>query len=340
MSHPAYPLRTERLLLRPFTADDLDDVWAYQRLPEVARYTLAEPRSREQSLSSVRAMAAETALVREGDCLTLAVVWPAAGSVIGQVELVWRSEQSRQGEIGYVLHPDHQGRGLAAEAARAMLRWGFEEFGLHRIYGRCNALNTASAALLARLGMRREAHLLDSAFVKDAWRDEYVYAMLARDWPRSSGGTTHDPHCPQGADQPDATREAASKAEIDALTAEFYGAFDNRDGRAPDVDRIRRLVIAGGTIVKTGPEYTVYTVEEFIAPRRRLLTDGGLVGFSEWETAARTEIAGDIACRFGQYRKSGTLDGKPFEGGGTKTMQFVRTPQGWRIAALAWCDQS
>ncbi|MFE9293774.1 nuclear transport factor 2 family protein [Streptomyces niveus] len=130
-----------------------------------------------------------------------------------------------------------------------------------------------------------------------------------------------------------------SQSEIDAVTAEFFGAFDNRGGKAADVARIRRLVLPDGVIVKTGPEFTVYTVDEFVEPRERLLTDGRLVEFSEWETSARTEIAGDIASRFGAYRKSGILDGEPFEGGGTKTIQFVRTPEGWRIAAFAWYDQ-
>ncbi|MEU0785533.1 DUF4440 domain-containing protein [Streptomyces sp. NPDC006173] len=129
-----------------------------------------------------------------------------------------------------------------------------------------------------------------------------------------------------------------SKKEIDALTAEFFGAFDNRGGTAADVARIRRLVIPGGVIVKTGPEFTAYTVGEFVEPRERLLADGRLTEFHEWETSERTDIAGDVAARFGEYRKAGILDGEPFEGGGTKTIQFVRTPEGWRIAAFAWYD--
>ncbi|MER5398203.1 hypothetical protein [Streptomyces sp. NPDC002599] len=72
-----------------------------------------------------------------------------------------------------------------------------------------------------------------------------------------------------------------SKTDIDAVTAEFFGAFDNRDGKAADVDRISRLVLPGGVIVKTGPEFTVHTVDEFIEPRRQLLTDGRLVEFSD-----------------------------------------------------------
>ncbi|MFC7262780.1 DUF4440 domain-containing protein [Streptomyces lutosisoli] len=129
-----------------------------------------------------------------------------------------------------------------------------------------------------------------------------------------------------------------SKTDIDLVTAEFFGAFDNRGGKTPDVTRIRRLVLPSGIIVKTGPEFTVYTLDEFIEPRQQLLTDGRLIDFSEWETAERTEIAGDIASRFSDYQKSGTLDGKPFEGSGTKTIQLVRTPEGWRITALSWHD--
>ncbi|MEV0649086.1 nuclear transport factor 2 family protein [Phytomonospora sp. NPDC050363] len=129
-----------------------------------------------------------------------------------------------------------------------------------------------------------------------------------------------------------------AKSEIDAITAEFYGAFDNRGGRTADVERIRRLVLPGGVIVATGPKLTVYTVDEFVEPRRELLSDGRLTEFSEWETAERTDISGDIAVRFGEYGKSGILEGEPFEGRGSKSFNFVRTPDGWRIAAFSWWD--
>lgn len=130
-----------------------------------------------------------------------------------------------------------------------------------------------------------------------------------------------------------------SKSEIDAMTADFFGAFDNVGGKTADVARVRRLMLPGGVIVVTGPKFTVYTVEEFIEPRQRLLSEGRLVEFSEWETSERTEIEADIASRFGTYSKSGVLDGAPFEGSGTKTIQFVRTPEGWRIAAFSWYDK-
>jgi RimJ/RimL family protein N-acetyltransferase len=179
---PALPISTGRLLLRPFTPDDAADVWAYQRLPEVARFMRWEPRDRRQSQESVEQMANERELVSEGDCLSFAMVWPESGKVVGQVELVWVSERNRLGEIGYVLNPEHQGKGLVSEAARAVLRLGFEELNLHRIIGRCAAANTASARVLERLGMRREAHFVGSALLKGAWVDELVYAILRHEW--------------------------------------------------------------------------------------------------------------------------------------------------------------
>ncbi|MEU7583722.1 DUF4440 domain-containing protein [Streptomyces sp. NPDC041068] len=129
-----------------------------------------------------------------------------------------------------------------------------------------------------------------------------------------------------------------SKAEIDTLTAEFLGSLDNRGGRAADVGRIRRLMVPGGLLVVTGPKYTAYTVEEFIGPREELLSSGRVVEFHEWEISERTEIVGDIATRFGEYGKSGIANGEPFEGRGAQTFQFVRTPEGWRIAAFSWYD--
>lgn len=132
-----------------------------------------------------------------------------------------------------------------------------------------------------------------------------------------------------------------AKGEIDRVTAEFFGAFDNCGGRPADLARLRGLLLPGAVVVRTGAELVVYSVEEFIAPRDELLNGGRLVEFREWETSERTEVSGDVACRIGTYRKSGILDGEPYTGGGTKTFQFVRTPgDEWRIAAFSWSDAS
>ena len=70
--------------------------------------------------------------------------------------------EHRQGEIGFLFHPDHQGRGYATEAAEAMLALAFETYELHRVVGRLEPRNVASARVLEKLGMRREAHLIEN----------------------------------------------------------------------------------------------------------------------------------------------------------------------------------
>jgi RimJ/RimL family protein N-acetyltransferase len=119
--------------------------------------------------------------------LHLAADLRATGEMVGHFSLFFASREHLQGEVGFVMHPDHHGHGYATEGARLMLRLGFEDLGLHRIVGRCDARNTSSARLMERLGMRREAHLLENEFVKGEWTDELVYAMLDREWAAQAG---------------------------------------------------------------------------------------------------------------------------------------------------------
>ncbi len=148
------------------------------------RYLRSGPRDRDEVREWLhrRIEATATEPGSEGGTVSLAVVLPETGAIIGNVVLFTRSREHRQGEVGYVFHPDHSGQGYATEAAEVMLRLGFEELGLHRIAGRLDARNAASARVLERLGMRREARFLQNEIVKGEWADEMVYAMLEDEW--------------------------------------------------------------------------------------------------------------------------------------------------------------
>ncbi|TDC84924.1 N-acetyltransferase [Nonomuraea deserti] len=182
MLKPHYPLTTDRLTLRPFTPGDLDAVHAYESLPDVTRHLYWGPRDRDASRAFLDKRITRTALLDEGDALDLAITLSDSGELIGNCLLIWTSKPHRQGEIGYILHPDHHGHGYAPEAGRAMLRLAFDELGLHRVVGRLDARNTASARVLEKLGMRHEATLIDSEIVKGEWASEAVYAILDREW--------------------------------------------------------------------------------------------------------------------------------------------------------------
>jgi len=182
MFEPEYPIRTERLLIRPYAAGDVDALYAYQRLSEVHRYLYSEPRSRAEVQTMVAERVGAGSLTGAGQACHLVAGLAGTGELVGDCVLFWHSEEHAQGEIGYVLNPAHHGRGLATEAATALLRLGFEGLGMHRITGRLDARNTASARVLERIGMRREAHLVENEFVKGEWTDELIYAVLRAEW--------------------------------------------------------------------------------------------------------------------------------------------------------------
>ena len=182
---PGWPLETERLLLRPFGEGDFDALYAMQSDVESARWLYNEPRTPEQTRSLLAVKIAGAELTKEGDWLSAAVIARATGEHVGDVSLNWASEEHRTGEIGFIFHPAHQGRGYATEAAHRVLAFAFEDLRLHRVIGRLEPRNTASARVLEKLGMRREAHLVENEWVKGEWQSELVYAILEHEWRQS-----------------------------------------------------------------------------------------------------------------------------------------------------------
>ena len=146
--------------LRPFTVADFEDLYVVRSRPDVTRYLYAEPESPAQVQDVLKKKIGESTLDDAGHAISLAVVWPHIDRVIGEVRLQWLSREHRQGEIGFVINPDHHGNGFATEAADAALRLGFTGLGLHQIIGRLDARNVGSARILEKLGMRREAHFV------------------------------------------------------------------------------------------------------------------------------------------------------------------------------------
>jgi RimJ/RimL family protein N-acetyltransferase len=179
--------RTERLLLRRFAAQDLDPLLAIYSRGDVARYLYQGPRPEPEVRDLLDKKIAARAIRRRGDVLSLAVVLQATGELAGDCVLQWLDNEHRQGEIGFVVHPDHQGRGYATEAARVLLRIAFEHLELHRVAGRLEARNSASERVLQKLGMRREAHFVENEFLKDEWQSELIYAILRTEWLAASG---------------------------------------------------------------------------------------------------------------------------------------------------------
>src|SRR3954464_12189846 len=210
MDFTGYAAKTERMRLRPYCLDDFEAFHDLHRRDDVARYLPWETRDAAASRAALEKHQRRSFEV-DGDGITLAGFDDATDRLGGEVVLILRSVQTRRGgrgdvrdrlvgefvlilrsvqhrsaELGYVLHPDFQGRGLATEGARHMLGIAFDDLGLHRVFARLDSRNHASAAVLRRLGMRHEAHLVENEWFKGEWTDEDDFALLHREWTAQS----------------------------------------------------------------------------------------------------------------------------------------------------------
>jgi RimJ/RimL family protein N-acetyltransferase len=172
---------TPRLRARPFVPADVHAFVAYRADPEVARYQGWSDYTPELGTALVEAMQVARPGV-PGEWYQLALEDRSSGTLVGDLALRVDAHEPRVAELGVTLAPAQQGQGYGAEAVRALLGFAFETFGLHRIFAVTDALNLPAAALLARVGMRREGHFVENVFFKGAWGSELLFAVLEREW--------------------------------------------------------------------------------------------------------------------------------------------------------------
>jgi RimJ/RimL family protein N-acetyltransferase len=133
---------------------------------------------------------------------------------------------------------------------------------------------------------------------------------------------------------------AVDKLLIDDLTKQFFNIFNNTNKQQPNWELIHSVCIPETVIIKKiDLKEEVYNLETFIAPRKKILSDGTLTEFEEKEINEETKILGNIAQRFTKYQKSGFLNGVSFKEYGNKFFQFIKTTQGWRINSVIWEDE-
>ncbi len=174
-------LRTKRLLLRDFSADDWPAVLAYQSDPRYLRYYPWEQRTPDDARAFVQ-MFLDQQAERPRHRYQLAITLPDTGALIGNCGVRLERAEARAASLGYELAPAAWGQGYATEAARAMLAFGFRALGAHRVWAECLAENVGSARVLEKLGLRREAHLRDHEWFKGRWWDTLIYAILEDEW--------------------------------------------------------------------------------------------------------------------------------------------------------------
>jgi RimJ/RimL family protein N-acetyltransferase/uncharacterized SAM-binding protein YcdF (DUF218 family) len=246
-------IKTARLLLRPFTEADYDDLYEF----------LSQLRDDEFEgyLGITYECGREQLRARLGSEEYYAIVLSATGKVIGNIYCGIREYAAR--EVGYIVNKSFQRNGYGAEALSAVIDHAFKS-SVHRVYAECDPRNTPSWKLLEKVGMRREAHFLQNIFFHTdgmgmpKWKDTYVYAIV------------------------NDNRMMVSKINSDNLTDEIVDRILYR-GLEDTGERADCVVVLGST---KASQYKIPVAEEAYRNQRapKILLSGGKVkAFPEGE---------------------------------------------------------
>ena len=177
-------LETERLILRRITLDDVDDMFLYGSNEEVSKYvtwnthkTLSETK---EFINFVLNKYEKNQVAPWG------IEYKENGKFIGTIDFVWIQPKQKSAEIGYVISQEYWGNGLAAEAAKEVIKLGFEKMDLVRIQARCDVENIGSSRVMEKVGMSFEGIIRKGIYVKGKHQDIKMYSILNEEFSSSS----------------------------------------------------------------------------------------------------------------------------------------------------------
>lgn len=173
-------LRTQRLLLRRLQKNDCLDMHEYSRDAEVTKYLTWEPHPDPHY--TMRYLTYIIPKYRTGDFHDWAVIHKESGKMIGTCGFTSFNYAHNSAEIGYVLNRRFWGKGLAAEAIRAVMRVGFFDLNLHRIEAKYMIGNAQSRRVMEKCGMQFEGIQRDAMYIKNQYETIGICSILSADY--------------------------------------------------------------------------------------------------------------------------------------------------------------
>ncbi len=165
------------LMLRPVGAADWSSIHEWGSTDEACRYQPWGPNTVQDTKRFVADAVA--AWKEDPQDRYVWVVLSDRAKVVGLGELRIRSRRWGHADIGYAVHNQYWGRGIATVVAAALARFAFDQLDLHRVAATCDPRNVASAAVLRKVGMTYEGRLRHTMQLRDGWRDSDVFSLLA-----------------------------------------------------------------------------------------------------------------------------------------------------------------
>jgi RimJ/RimL family protein N-acetyltransferase len=175
------PLLTPRLIIRRLEPSDAEAMFRYRSDPVISSCQNWEPGSVEEVRTFIAGLA-KIDVDTPGRWCQVGLFLRDSGEMVGDCGIHAHPEDPGQTEVGITLARSFHRRGLGTEALRAVLGYLFTTLGKHRVFASVDPANAPSLAMLERVGMRREAHFVESLWFKGRWADDVVYAMLSREY--------------------------------------------------------------------------------------------------------------------------------------------------------------
>jgi RimJ/RimL family protein N-acetyltransferase len=175
-------LETERLIIRDFNNSDWQDLHTLYMKPETIKYNPSGyPENEDASRKIVADWSSQDVNVAR-DKYTAVILEKVNHQFTGVISLDLGERKYRKGEIWYKLLPAYWGQGIATEAVKTMLAFGFEQLLLHRIECGCSIFNIASFKVMEKVGMTREGIKRKVLPLEGGWHDAYLYSILEDDY--------------------------------------------------------------------------------------------------------------------------------------------------------------
>jgi ribosomal-protein-alanine N-acetyltransferase len=176
-------IETDRLVLRPVAEADADAVFAACSNPTLTRFTLFEThQTRDDSLAFVRDYVAARYAEMVPDPFAVTLKDDPESWMIGAVGCHWGAREHKVMELGYWVAEHLWGRGIAAEATAAVVRFVFAAYPVERLQSRVFVGNPASARVLEKVGFKYEGTLRSAVFRREQFHDLMMFALLRSEW--------------------------------------------------------------------------------------------------------------------------------------------------------------
>ena len=173
-------LETKRLIIRPISLEDQNDIFEYRRDEEINKFQAWIPETIEDVITFISDTAVQ--INTPYTWFQLVIVEKQTHSIIGDIGIHFLDKENKQVEIGCTLNKNFQNKGYATESVERVIDYLFKELRKHRIATSIDPSNMSSIRLVERIGFRKEAHFIESLFIKGKYVDDLVYALIEKDW--------------------------------------------------------------------------------------------------------------------------------------------------------------